>query len=57
MKLDDAYDLVTGKKRIEDIEGVTTGEVLQLLMGACLTDEDDIVCLKCSLLNECCTCD
>ena len=56
MDLNVAYDIVTGKARLEDVTNITDGEALHLLMGACLTDEGDIVCLKCGLFNECCSC-
>ena len=32
-------------------------ETMQLMMDACLTDNGDIICLKCGKLNECCNCD
>ena len=40
------------------MEAITTTreEALMLLMGACLTDEGDIICLECNLPNECCNC-
>ncbi len=56
MELDIAYDIVTGKARLEDNIDITDAEAIQLLMGACLTDEGDIICLKCGLANECCKC-
>jgi len=56
MDLNVAYDIVTGNARLEDVVNITDGEALQLLMGACLTDEGDIVCLKCGNFNECCRC-
>ena len=37
-------------------EDATVAEQLQLCMGACLTDEGDIVCLRCGRPNECCEC-
>lgn len=56
MELSTARDITTGKKLIESINIFEKEEVIMLLMGACLTDEGDIVCLKCGLLNECCEC-
>jgi len=56
MELSTARDITTGKKLIESINIFKKEEVIMLLMGACLTNEDDIVCLKCGLLNECCEC-
>jgi len=56
MELEMARDIVTGKKLIDNIDVFETGEIMMLLMGACLTDEGDIICLKCNLANECCEC-
>ena len=56
MDLNLAYDIMSGNARVEDVVNITDGEALQLLMGACLTNEGDIVCLRCGLLNECCRC-
>jgi len=55
MELSLAHDVVTGKNIIEAIT-ITREESLMLLMGACLTDEGDIVCLECGFQNECCIC-
>jgi len=55
MELEMARDIMTGKKLI-DILNTTKEEAVMLLMGACLTDEGDIICLECSLPNECCKC-
>jgi MoaA/NifB/PqqE/SkfB family radical SAM enzyme len=56
MDLNVAYGIVNGNARFEDFVNITDEEALQLIMGACLTDEGDIVCLKCGYLNECCSC-
>ena len=56
MDLNVAYDIVNGNARFEDFVNITDEEALQLIMGACLTDEGDIICLKCGFLNECCNC-
>lgn len=56
MNLNIAYDIVNGDARVEDVANASEGELIQLLMGACLTDEGDIVCLECGLPNECCRC-
>jgi hypothetical protein len=34
----------------------STGELIQLMMGACLTNDGNIVCLICGKPNECCEC-
>ena len=55
MELETARDIMTGK-RLMDSVNTTREEAIMLLMGACLTDEGDIICLQCSLPNECCEC-
>lgn len=55
MELNLARDVTAGKNLMEAIT-MTREEALMLLMGACLTDEGDIVCLKCNRNNECCEC-
>ena len=54
MKLENAYRITEGKGQVENIN---IAEGLQLMMGACLTDDGDIICLKCRLPNECCLCE
>jgi hypothetical protein len=54
MELEDAYTIIEGRGRVEDI---SVAEGMQLMMGACLTDDGNIICLKCGLPNECCLCE
>lgn len=58
MKLKNAQAIRNGKKTVEDLDTKTTiPELVQLMMGACLTDDGTIICLKCGLPNECCSCE
>jgi hypothetical protein len=56
MQLQTAYDMEAGKIRPEIGENCTMPEAIQLAMGVCLTDEGDVICLKCGRPNECCHC-
>ena len=56
MKIEVARQIWEGKLKLEDIKS-TAGERMQLLMGACLTDDGNIWCLKCNQPNEYCTCE
>lgn len=54
MELEDAHAIIEGRGQVENI---SVAEGMQLMMGACLTDDGDIICLKCGLPNECCLCE
>ena len=54
MRIEDAYEITEGRGLVEDI---SVAEGMQLMMGACLTDDGDIICLKCGRPNECCQCE
>ena len=56
MKLQDAIDVFGGKKLLRDIPQMSIGENLMLMMGACIDENGDIICLTCALPNECCNC-
>lgn len=55
MELSLARDIMTGKELIDNLTTIRA-EAIMLLMGARFDSEDDITCLECGLLNECCTC-
>jgi hypothetical protein len=55
MKLEVARLINEGQMEVP--EDATFAEVMQLSMGACLTDEGDIWCLTCNQPNECCICE
>jgi len=57
MQLQTAYDIQAGKIRPEIGVDCTLAEAIQLAIGACLTNDDNIVCLRCNKPNECCHCD
>jgi hypothetical protein len=54
MKIEVARDVHRGIIGIP--EDATNAEVMQLRLGACLTDDGDIFCLDCNEWNERCTC-
>ena len=54
MKLDVARAIHSGEMQIPD--DATVAEMMQLRLGACLTDEGEIFCLDCNNWNESCTC-
>ena len=56
MKLKDAQDVFDGNKLLRDIPQLSMGEGLMLMMGACVDENEDIICLTCNLPNECCKC-
>ena len=54
MKVEDALKAIDGEG--VSLSDCSIGELLQLAMGACLTDDGDIWCCICNKPNECCTC-
>jgi hypothetical protein len=54
MKIEEAREVYEGKSPAP--ADATLGEMIQLLMGACLEDDGNIFCLRCNLPNECCHC-
>lgn len=56
MKLEDAYAITEEGERAEIPIDISIAEGMQLMMGACLTDDGNIICLRCGLPNECCQC-
>jgi hypothetical protein len=54
MKIEVARAILDGIIKMP--EDATVGEVMQLSMGSCLTDDGDIFCLECNQPNEFCSC-
>ena len=47
MKLNVAYDIVTGRSRVEEVNEISEIELIQLLSEIRLIDKSDIVCIEC----------